>query len=171
MTKSEKRNGKIKVTITRTVVVSLIINTLFILVNVLIVSGLFFFQQVTSIYDDLNKAIVGEAYTQIDDDLIKDLANTTHGVYRGLDKPQEMFRDNKEEYYGRFTEITKNPKYIALQNKLKLLCSATQASEIDIFIRTILMRTDFSKGSIRSRGFSEKYGRAGYIFSMTRKRE
>ena len=134
MTKSEKRNGKIKVTITRTVVVSLIINTLFILVNVLIVSGLFFFQQVTSIYDDLNKAIVGEAYTQIDDDLIKDLANTTHGVYRGLNKPQEMFRDNKEEYYRRFTEITKNPKYIALQNKLKLLCSATQASEIDIFI-------------------------------------
>ena len=45
-----------------------------------------------------------------------------------------MFRDNKEEYYRCFTEITKNPKYIALQNKLKLLCSATQASEIDIFI-------------------------------------
>ena len=134
MTKTKEGKAKIKVTITRIVVVSLIVNTLFILVNVLIVSGLFFFQQVTSIYDDLNKAIVGEAYTQIDDDLIKDLANTTHGVYRGLDKPQEMFRDNKEEYYRRFSEITKNPKYIALQNKLKLLCSATQASEIDIFI-------------------------------------
>ena len=134
MTKTKEGKAKIKVTITRIVVVSLIINTLLILVNVLIVSGLFFFQQVTSIYDDLNKAIVGEAYTQIDDDLIKDLANTTHGVYRGLDKPQEMFRDNKEEYYRCFTEITKNPKYIALQNKLKLLCSATQASEIDIFI-------------------------------------
>ena len=134
MTKTKEGKAKIKVTITRIVVVSLIVNTLFILVNVLIVSGLFFFQQVTSIYDDLNKAIVGEAYTQIDDDLIKDLANTTHGVYRGLDKPQEMFRDNKEEYYRRFTEITKNSKYIALQNKLKLLCSATQASEIDIFI-------------------------------------
>ena len=134
MTKTKEGKAKIKVTITRIVVVSLIVNTLLILVNVLIVSGLFFFQQVTSIYDDLNKAIVGEAYTQIDDDLIKDLANTTHGVYRGLDKPQEMFRDNKEEYYRRFTEISKNPKYIALQNKLKLLCSATQASEIDIFI-------------------------------------
>ena len=83
MTKTKEGKAKIKVTITRIVVVSLIVNTLFILVNVLIVSGLFFFQQVTSIYDDLNKAIVGEAYTQIDDDLIKDLANTTHGVYRG----------------------------------------------------------------------------------------
>ena len=134
MTKTKEGKAKINVTITGIVVVSLIVNTLLILVNVLIVSGLFFFQQVTSIYDDLNKAIVGEAYTQIDDDLIKDLANTTHGVYRGLDKPQEMFRDNKEEYYRRFTEISKNPKYIALQNKLKLLCSATQASEIDIFI-------------------------------------
>ena len=134
MTKTKEGKAKINVTITGIVVVSLIVNTLLILVNVLIVSGLFFFQQVTSIYDDLNKAIVGEAYTQIDDDLIKDLANTTHGVYRGLDKPQEMFRDNKEEYYRRFTEISKNPKYFALQNKLKLLCSATQASEIDIFI-------------------------------------
>ena len=46
MTKTKEGKAKIKVTITRIVVVSLIVNTLFILVNVLIVSGLFFFQQV-----------------------------------------------------------------------------------------------------------------------------
>jgi len=134
MTKNSKAKGTLKGSITKIVVVSLIVNTLLILLNVLIVSGLFFFQQITAIYDDLNKAIVGEAYTQIDDELIKDLASTTYGVYRGIDEPQKMFSENKEEYYKRFTEITKNPKYVGLLSKLKILCSATQASEIDIFI-------------------------------------
>ena len=134
MTKTTKSKGEIKGSITKIVVVSLIVNTLLILLNVLIISGLFFFQQITAIYDDLNKAIVGEAYTQIDEELIKDLAKTTYGVYRGIDDPHKMFRENKEDYYNRFSEIARNPQYIALQYKLKLLCAATQASEIDIFI-------------------------------------
>ena len=134
MSENVKSKGKFKVTITGIVVVSLIINTLLILVDVIVLSGLYFFQQVTSIYDDLNKAIVGEAYTQVDDDLIKSLANSCHGVYKGIDDPAQMFRDNKDEYYKRYAEISKGPKYIELQNKLKQLCAATQASEIDIFL-------------------------------------
>ena len=91
MAKNEKSRSGFKGSITLIVVVSLLINTVLILLNTLIVSGLFFFKQATAIYDDLNKSIVGEAISQIDSDLIKDLANTCHGVFRGIDKPKELF--------------------------------------------------------------------------------
>jgi sigma-B regulation protein RsbU (phosphoserine phosphatase) len=134
MAKTEKSRSGFKGSITLIVVVSLLINTVLILLNTLIVSGLFFFKQATAIYDDLNKSIVGEAYSQIDTDLIKDLANTCHGVFRGIDKPKELFGNDKDAYYKRFAEISNNKKYTELQEKLKKLCAGTQASEIDMVI-------------------------------------
>ena len=134
MAKNEKSRSGFKGSITLIVIVSLLINTVLILLNTLIVSGLFFFKQATAIYDDLNKSIVGEAYSQIDTDLVKDLANTCHGVFRGIDKPKELFEKDKDGYYKRFAEISKSKKYQDLQEKLKKLCAGTQASEIDMVI-------------------------------------
>ena len=134
MTEQGKAKTKNTGSITKLIVSMLLFNTLIILVVTLLISTLFFFRQVNSIYDDMNKAIVGEAFSQIDDDLIEDLANTCHGVFSGIDNPRELFSNNKDEYYKRFTEISKTEKYKDLQDMLKHLCAGTQASEIDMVI-------------------------------------
>ena len=134
MTEQGKAKTKNTGSITKLIVSMLLFNTLIILVVTLLISTLFFFRQVNSIYDDMNKAIVGEAFTQIDDDLIEDLANTCHGVFSGIDNPRELFSNNKDEYYKRFAEISKTAKYKDLQDMLKRLCAGTQASEIDMVI-------------------------------------
>ena len=134
MTEQGKAKTKNTGSITKLIVSMLLFNTLIILVVTLLISTWFFFRQVNSIYDDMNKAIVGEAFSQIDDDLIEDLANTCHGVFSGIDNPRELFSNNKDEYYKRFTEISKTEKYKDLQDMLKHLCAGTQASEIDMVI-------------------------------------
>ena len=134
MDKAGKANEKKKRSITRVIIDVLVVNTLLNLTAVLVISGLFFYQQASSIYDDLNKSIVGEASSQIDSDLIKDMANTCIGVFKGIDNPKEMFKNDPEGYYAKFAEIARSKKYIEVQDKLKHLCSGTQASEIDIVI-------------------------------------
>ena len=102
MDKAGEANEKKKRSITRVIIDVLVVNTFLNLTAVLVISGLFFYQQATSIYDDLNKSIVGEASSQIDSDLIKDMANTCIGVFKGIDNPKEMFKNDPEGYYARF---------------------------------------------------------------------
>lgn len=134
MTKKGKRRSKKTTSMTSLIFGTLMINTVLTISVVLLVSGMVFSRQANSIYDELNKSIVGEAVSQIDDDVIVDLANACNGVYRGIEDSGKLYTDDKNAYFGKYEEITNRPDYIEIRDKLTKLCHGTQASEIDIVI-------------------------------------
>lgn len=134
MTKKGKRRSKKTTSMTGLIFGTLMINTVLTISVVLLVSGMVFSRQANSIYDELNKSIVGEAVSQIDDDVIVDLANACNGVYRGIEDSGKLYTDDKNAYFGKYEEITNRPDYIEIRDKLTKLCHGTQASEIDIVI-------------------------------------
>ena len=112
----------------------LMINTVLTISVVLLVSGMVFFRQANSIYDELNKSIVGEAASQLDDDVIADLATACNNIYKGIEDPGKLYKDDKDAYFAKYEEISGRPEYIEIRDKLTKLCRGTQASEIDIVI-------------------------------------
>lgn len=134
MTKKGKRRSKKTTSMTSLIFGTLMINTVLTISVVLLVSGMVFSRQANSIYDELNKSIVGEAVSQIDDDVIVDLANACNSVYRGIEDSGKLYTDDKNAYFGKYEEITNRPDYIEIRDKLTKLCHGTQASEIDIVI-------------------------------------
>lgn len=134
MTKKGKRRSKKTTSMTSLIFGTLMINTVLTISVVLLVSGMVFSRQANSIYDELNKSIAGEAVSQIDDDVIVDLANACNGVYRGIEDSGKLYTDDKNAYFGKYEEITNRPDYIEIRDKLTKLCHGTQASEIDIVI-------------------------------------
>lgn len=134
MTKKGKSRSAKTASMTGLVFGILMFNTVLTIAVVLLVSGLVFFRQANSIYDELNKSIVGEAISQIDDDVIKDLANACDSVYRGIEDPGKLYNDDKDAYFAKYDEISGRPDFIEIRDKLTKLCHGTQASEIDIVI-------------------------------------
>lgn len=134
MTKKGKRRSKKTTSMTSLIFGTLMINTVLTISVVLLVSGMVFSRQANSIYDELNKSIAGEAVSQIDDDVIVDLANACNGVYRGIEDSGKLYTDDKNAYFGKYEEITNRQDYIEIRDKLTKLCHGTQASEIDIVI-------------------------------------
>ena len=130
--KNEKRERTTN--ITRLVVGMSVVNTLILTVVLLAVSVIFFFKQATSIYDEMSRAIAGEASTQVDKALRDELAEECNRIFEGLDDPKGLYDRDLDAYYAEFDSLTEHEGYEELQTRLNTLRKGTQATEIDLVI-------------------------------------
>lgn len=101
---------------------------------ILVVSYLFFYRQITEVYDDVAKAITGEAATQLDDELIKRLVKDCDLVLSGIADPLNAYNNDLDSYLKHYEEVPKAEEYIQMQNYLEDLRKGTEATEIDFVI-------------------------------------
>lgn len=121
-------------TITRLIVGMNVWNTLFIVAAVLVISGIFFFKQITSIYDEMDKAVTGAGFSQADPALVEELAGECNSIFEGIDNPKELYDEDVDAYYAKFSEIPEHDGYKELQDTLNSIRAGTQATEIDMVI-------------------------------------
>ena len=121
-------------TITRLIAGMSVRNTLFLVLAILFISGIFFFRQVTSVYDEMAKAIVGEAATQMDSEQVDALAAECMRIYESIEDPQKLYDEDLDAYYAAFADLSEQPGYTQLQAMLNTQRQATQATEIDLVI-------------------------------------
>ena len=120
--------------ITRLIAGITVTNILVLTLAVLATSMIFFFNQVTSVYDEMCRSIVGEAFTQADKSLVDELAEECRRTFEGLDDPKGLYDRNLDEYYAEFSSVPNHKGYGELQTMFNTLRKATQATEIDLVI-------------------------------------
>ena len=131
----KQKNKKERTTpITRLIAGMSVWNTFLLVLAVLVISGIFFFKQVTSVYDEMDKAIVGEAATQMDPERVDALATECMRIYESIEDPQKLYDEDLDAYYTAFAGLLEQPGYAELQAMLNTQRQATQATEIDLVI-------------------------------------
>ena len=65
---------------------------------ILAVSYLFFYRQITEVYDDVARAITGEAATQLDNELIKRFVDECDSILSSVDDPLNAYNNDLDSY-------------------------------------------------------------------------
>ena len=135
MNDMNNKNKKIKaMSMTRTVVSMLSLNSMALVLVVLAVAFTFSYREITSIYDEMAKSVAGEAFTQLDEDLIELLAENCHATLVSYSDPIASYSEDIEAFYGNFSGLYNFPNYRNMQAKLNDMKAGTHATEIDLVI-------------------------------------
>ena len=101
---------------------------------ILAVSYLFFYRQITEVYDDVARAITGEAATQLDNELIKRFVDECDSILSSVDDPLNAYNNDLDSYLKHYEAVPKEEDYIKMQKFLEDLRKGTEATEIDFVI-------------------------------------
>ncbi len=101
---------------------------------ILAVSYLFFYRQITEVYDDVARAITGEAATQLDNELIKRFVDECDSILSSVDDPLNAYNNDLDSYLNHYKAVPEEEDYIKMQRFLEDLRKGTEATEIDFVI-------------------------------------
>ena len=101
---------------------------------ILAVSYLFFYRQITEVYDDVARAITGEAATQLDNELIKRFVDECDSILSSVDDPLNAYNNDLDSYLKHYKAVPEEEDYIKMQRFLEDLRKGTEATEIDFVI-------------------------------------
>jgi hypothetical protein len=101
---------------------------------ILAVSYLFFYRQITEVYDDVARAITGEAATQLDNELIKRFVDECDSILSSVDDPLNAYNNDLDSYLNHYKAVPEEEDYINMQRFLEDLRKGTEATEIDFVI-------------------------------------
>ena len=101
---------------------------------ILAVSYLFFYRQITEVYDYVARAITGEAATQLDNELIKRFVDECDSILSSVDDPLNAYNNDLDSYLKHYEAVPKEEDYIKMQKFLEDLRKGTEATEIDFVI-------------------------------------
>ncbi len=101
---------------------------------ILAVSYMFFYRQITEVYDDVARAITGEAATQLDNELIKRFVDECDSILSSVDDPLNAYNNDLDSYLKHYKTVPEEEDYIKMQKFLEDLRKGTEATEIDFVI-------------------------------------
>jgi sigma-B regulation protein RsbU (phosphoserine phosphatase) len=101
---------------------------------ILAVSYLFFYRQITEVYDDVARAITGEAATQLDNELIKRFVDECDSILSSVDDPLNAYNNDRYSYLKHYKAVPEEEDYIKMQRFLEDLRKGTEATEIGFVI-------------------------------------
>ena len=103
----------------------------------LIVAGVFFYREVTKIYDDMDENIAHEAITIIDDKEIQMLSNDCNIILNKIsptNNPKVLYDADSKGFIANFKSIMDTQEYQDVWNRLNTIRSNTASTALDLII-------------------------------------
>ncbi len=103
----------------------------------LIVAGIFFYREVTKIYDDMDENIAHEAITIIDDKEIQTLSIDCNNIFRKIcssDDPKTIYNMDSQEFINNFQSIMDTQEYQDVWKRLNAIRSNTASTALDLIM-------------------------------------
>lgn len=103
----------------------------------LIVAGIFFYREVTKIYDDMDENIAHEAITIIDDKEIQMLSNDCNIILNKIsptNNPKVLYDADSKGFIANFKSIMDTQEYQDVWNRLNTIRSNTASTALDLII-------------------------------------
>ena len=129
-----KRKKKKTASLTGLIVSMMAWNTIVLMLAVLAISCMFFYRQITSVYDEMDKAIAGVAASQTDGELIEKMAVQCDELVQSYDDIMTAFNEDPQEVYDRFDTLERTEGYEKLRDMLNTMRRSTDATEIDLVL-------------------------------------
>ncbi len=132
--KTEKKKRRKAKSITQTILTIIVGVAIGFTVLFLLTSSLFFNQQITQIYEEMDEAIANAAKTSVSWEEAYMLAARVMRAYQSIENPVELYNTDREAYDAYFDEIEATELYSSAWQKLNSSRRGSDATAIDFVL-------------------------------------
>ena len=122
------------ITISRFVIGIIILTTAIILTISSLFSIIVYNMQIENVYDEMGKALAGEALTQVDIKEVRTLATECNDIYQAYKDPKASYDKNPEAFEAGFRSIADSARYMDLWNHLNELRRGSNSTAFDLVL-------------------------------------